>query len=87
MKPPILAALKLDIEDASSAGLLSTLPLAVVEKDIHITEVQADIVDYIVGFYNSVRLHSTLGYWPHELSNPDYVRGLLSSLCLKEILR
>ena len=22
----------------------------------------ADIVDYIVGFYNSVRLHSTLGY-------------------------
>lgn len=35
----ILAALKLDIEDASSAGLLSTLPPAVVEKDIHITEV------------------------------------------------
>ena len=82
----ILAALKLDIEDASSAGLLSTLPLAVVEKDIHITEVQADIVAYMVGFYNSVRVHSTLGYWPHELSNPDYVRDLLSSLCLKEIL-
>ena len=58
----ILAALKLDIEDASSAGLLSTWPPAVVEKDIHITEVQADIVDYIVGFYNSVRLHSMLGY-------------------------
>ena len=49
-------------------------------------EAQTDIVDYIVGFYNSVRLHSTLGYWPHELSNPDYVRDLLSSLCLKEIL-
>ena len=83
----ILAALKLDIEDASSAGLLSTWPPAVVEKDIHITEVQADIVDYIVGFYNSVRLHSTLGYWLHELSSTDYVRGLLSSLCLREILR
>lgn len=25
-------------------------------------EAQTDIVDYIVGFYNSVRLHSTLGY-------------------------
>lgn len=24
-------------------------------------EAQTDIVDYIVGFYNSVRLHSTLG--------------------------
>ena len=26
------------------------------------TQAQTDIVDYIVGFYNSVRLHSTLGY-------------------------
>lgn len=26
------------------------------------TKAQADIVDYIVGFYNSVRLHATLGY-------------------------
>lgn len=35
----IPAALKLDIEDASNAGLLSTLPPAVVEKDVHITDV------------------------------------------------
>jgi len=27
-------------------------------------EAMADIADYIVGFYNSVRLHSTLGYQP-----------------------
>ncbi len=25
-------------------------------------EARADIADYIVGFYNSKRLHSTLGY-------------------------
>ena len=25
-------------------------------------EAKADIADYIVGFYNPVRLHSTLGY-------------------------
>ncbi len=25
-------------------------------------EAQADIADYIVGFYNPIRLHSTLGY-------------------------
>ncbi len=25
-------------------------------------EAQADITDYIVGFYNPIRLHSTLGY-------------------------
>ncbi len=28
------------------------------------TEAAADIGDYIVGFYNSIRLHSTLGYLP-----------------------
>ena len=27
-------------------------------------EAVTDIADYIVGFYNSVRLHSTLGYLP-----------------------
>ena len=26
------------------------------------SEAQADIADYIVGFYNPLRLHSTLGY-------------------------
>jgi transposase InsO family protein len=25
-------------------------------------EAQADIADYVVGFYNPARLHSTLGY-------------------------
>ena len=25
-------------------------------------EAQADIADYMVGFYNLIRLHSTLGY-------------------------
>jgi putative transposase len=28
------------------------------------TEAIRDITDYIVGFYNSERLHSTLGYMP-----------------------
>ena len=28
------------------------------------TQAQTDIVDYIVGFYNSVRLHSKLGNLP-----------------------
>ena len=27
-------------------------------------EASRDITDYIVGFYNNVRLHSTLGYLP-----------------------
>lgn len=27
-------------------------------------EARKDITDYIVGFYNAVRLHSTLGYLP-----------------------
>ena len=27
-------------------------------------EASRDVADYIVGFYNSVRLHSTLGYLP-----------------------
>jgi len=27
-------------------------------------EAQADIADYIVGFHNPIRLHSTLGYQP-----------------------
>ena len=26
------------------------------------TEAKVDIADYIVGFYNGIRLHSTLGY-------------------------
>jgi predicted nucleotidyltransferase component of viral defense system len=34
-------ALRLDIEDASNAGLLASLPPAVIEKDVHITEVLA----------------------------------------------
>ena len=34
-------ALTLDIEDASNAGLLASLPPAVIEKDVHITEVLA----------------------------------------------
>ena len=28
------------------------------------SEAQADIADYIVGFHNHIRLHSTLGYQP-----------------------
>ena len=27
-------------------------------------EASRDVADYIVGFYNNVRLHSTLGYLP-----------------------
>ena len=27
-------------------------------------EATRDVTDYIVGFYNSIRLHSTLGYLP-----------------------
>ncbi len=28
------------------------------------TEARRDVTDYVVGFYNNVRLHSTLGYLP-----------------------
>jgi transposase InsO family protein len=30
-------------------------------------EATRDIADYIVGFYNSTRLHSTLGYLPSNI--------------------
>ncbi|HSI48935.1 MAG TPA: IS3 family transposase, partial [Ideonella sp.] len=33
------------------------------------SEAQADIADYIVNFYNAVRLHSTLGYQSHASTN------------------
>ena len=31
------------------------------------SEATKDITDYIVGFYNSIRLHSTLGYLPPSI--------------------
>ncbi len=35
------------------------------QKDYaHHDEARRDVADYIVGFYNNVRLHSTLGYLP-----------------------
>ncbi len=36
------------------------------------TEAQRDVTDYIVGFYNKVRLHSKLGYLPPT----DYERDM-----------
>jgi putative transposase len=39
-------------------------------------EAQRDIADYIVGFYNSTRLHSSLGY----LSPTVYERKMAATL-------
>lgn len=49
-------ALKLDIEDASNAGLLASLPPAVIEKDVHITEVLAALAAIRLN-HQAFRLH------------------------------
>jgi putative transposase len=36
-------------------------------------EAMTDIADSIVGFYNSVRLHSVLGNWPLNVFEPQSV--------------
>lgn len=45
----------------SEACLLGRLPLRFYANH---AEARRDITDYIVGLYNNVRLHSTLGYLP-----------------------
>lgn len=53
-------ALKLDIEDASNAGLLASLPPAVIEKDVHITEALAALAKIRLS-HQAFRLHGGKG--------------------------
>jgi transposase InsO family protein len=44
----------------------------------HHAEATADIADYIINFYNAIRLHSTLGYRSpnhYDTFLPDYLKS------------
>ncbi len=45
-----------------------------IPEGLNHAEAQNDIADYIVGFYNPIRLHSTLGY----RSPTDYELGRMA---------
>ena len=45
-------------------------------------EAQVDIADYIVGFYNATRLHSTLGYRSPAQYEHHHGEGIDGQLCI-----
>ncbi len=46
-------------------------------------EAKRDVTDYIVGFYNNVRLHSTLGYLPPTAY--EHQTAAKQPICVSEI--